>query len=227
MDNDKQNVLIFQIQSFNCEHLNHIHFVYENYLKMEKNINKKKAIIFIIYLEREIKYLKNDNIITNTNFISHLSSFEQTFIDNLNGKDFLITELIGLKNTELYNNSKIYNLNEQFNKSIFPAFTTISYEIDNVIEDISFENYYEKVIEKLIKNEELKEKIKNKLLEFIEKESNSLLYSTFYGNNFEKNDIDFISILTKNLDYTLKYYLIKFIVQSERDGVFPILLSKK
>ena len=227
MDNDKQNVLIFQIQSFNCEHLNHIHFVYENNLKMEKNINKKKAIIFIIYLEREIKYLKNDNIITNTNFISHLSSFEQTFIDNLNGKDFLITELIGLKNTELYNNSKIYNLNEQFNKSIFPAFTTISYEIDNVIEDISFENYYEKVIEKLIKNEELKEKIKNKLLEFIEKESNSLLYSTFYGNNFEKNDIDFISILTKNLDYTLKYYLIKFIVRSERDGVFPILLNTK
>ncbi len=225
INSDKQNVLIFQIQSYNCEHLNHIQFVYENYLKSEENINKTKAIIFIIYLERDIHYLKNDNIITNTNFISHLSSFEQTFIDNLNGKDFLITELIGLKNSELYKNHKIYNINEQFNKLIFPAFTTISYDIDNVIEDISFENYYERVIEKLMKNDELKEKIKNKLLDFIEKESTSLLYSTFYGNNFEKNDIDFISILTKNLDYTLKYYLIKFIVKSERDGVFPILLS--
>ena len=35
--NEKYNVLIFQIQSNNCEHLNHIQFLYENYLKNEEN----------------------------------------------------------------------------------------------------------------------------------------------------------------------------------------------
>ena len=55
----------------------------------------------------------------------------------------------------------------------------------------------------------------------------SLLYSTFYSNNIDNNDCDFINILKKNLDYTLKCYLIKFILKSERDGVFPILLFTK
>ena len=54
-----------------------------------------------------------------------------------------------------------------------------------------------------------------------------MLHSTFYGNNFEKSDIDFLSVLKKNLDYTLKLYFIKFIVKAERDGVFPILLQPK
>ena len=60
-------------------------------------------------------------------------------------------------------------------------------------------------------------------MEFIDKKSKSLLHSIFYGNNFEKSDIDFLSILKKNLDNTLKLYFIKFIVKTERDGVFPIL----
>ena len=54
-----------------------------------------------------------------------------------------------------------------------------------------------------------------------------MLHSTFYGNNFKKSDIDFLSILKKNLDNTLKLYFIKFIVKTERDGVFPILLQPK
>ena len=54
-----------------------------------------------------------------------------------------------------------------------------------------------------------------------------MLHSTFYGNNFKKSDIDFLSILKKILDYTLKLYFIKFIVKTERDGVFPILIQPK
>ena len=36
-------------------------------------------------------------------------------------------------------------------------------------------------------------------MEFIDKKSKSLLHSIFYGNNFEKSDIDFLSILKKIL----------------------------
>ena len=90
-------------------------------------------------------------------------------------------------------------MNGQFDKIIFPSFTRISYDIDNRIKALSLENYYEKVVDKLIKNKDLKNKIKNKLIEFIDKESKSLLHSTFFGNNFEKSDIDFLSILKKIL----------------------------
>ena len=61
-------------------------------------------------------------------------------------------------------------MNGQFNKIIVPSFTTISYDIENIIEGISLENYHEKVVDKLIKNKDLKNKIKNKLIEFIEKD---------------------------------------------------------
>ena len=52
-------------------------------------------------------------------------------------------------------------MNGQFDKLIFSSFTTISYDIDNITEGISLENYYEKDIDKLIKNKDLKNKIKN------------------------------------------------------------------
>ena len=150
-------------------------------------------------MKREIKYLPNENPIENTNFISYLSPYDQTFIDNLNGKDILITEILELKNIELYSNPNVYDMDGQFDKLIFPSFTTISYDIDNIIEGVSIDNYYENVVEKLIKNEELKKRIKNKLIDFIDKESKSLLHSIFYRNNFEKSDIEFLSILKKIL----------------------------
>ncbi len=54
--NEKYNVLICQILRNNCEHLNHIQFLYENYLKNEENNmeSTNKTIIFIIYLKRNI-----------------------------------------------------------------------------------------------------------------------------------------------------------------------------
>jgi hypothetical protein len=54
-----------------------------------------------------------------------------------------------------------------------------------------------------------------------------LLHSIFYRNNFEKSDIWIFINFKKNLGYTLKLYFIKFIVKTERDGVFPILLQPK
>ena len=103
-------------------------------------------------------------------FQIHSNNYDQTFIYNLNGKDTLITEIIELKNVQLYKNPRVYEMNGQFDKLIFPSFTTISYDIDNIIEGVSLENYYEKVVDKLIKNKDLKNKIKNKLIEFIEKD---------------------------------------------------------
>ena len=79
----------------------------------------------------------------NSYYISHLTSFEQLFIDNLNGKDFLITELINLTNYDIYSNKKFFDIDNEFDKLIFPVFTTIFYEIQNPNEKIKIENYYE------------------------------------------------------------------------------------
>ena len=161
----------------------------------------------------------------NSYYISHLTSFEQLFIDNLNGKDFLITELINLTNYDIYSNKKFFDIDNEFDKLIFPVFTTISYEIQNPNEKITKENYYEILTKELIKEKELKKKIKEKLLEWIKKDSEFYIYSIFYDNNFDENDIDFFSIFQKFLIDKLKKYFLKFVIKAERDNIFPIFLS--
>ena len=44
-------------------------------------------------------------------FQIHSNNCDKTFIDKLNGKDTLITEIIELKNVELYKNPRVYNMN--------------------------------------------------------------------------------------------------------------------
>ena len=51
-------------------------------------------------------------------------------------------------------------------------------------------------------------------------------YIQYFIEIILKNQILFINF-KKNLGYTLKLYFIKFIIKTERDGVFPILLQPK
>ena len=44
-------------------------------------------------------------------FQIHSNNYDQTFIYNLNGKDTLITEIIELKNVQLYKNPRVYEMN--------------------------------------------------------------------------------------------------------------------
>ena len=223
-ENDKFNLCIFQIYEDNSIHLNHINHLYENYIKI-KQLKKIKPLILIIQLKREISDTINKDMFKNSYYISHLTSFEQLFIDNLNGKDFLITELINLTNYDIYSNKKFFDIDNEFDNLIFPVFTTISYEIQNPNEKITKENYYEILTKELIKEKELKKKIKEKLLEWIKKDSEFYIYSIFYDNNFDENDIDFFSIFQKFLIDKLKKYFLKFVIKAERDNIFPIFLS--
>ena len=221
--NDEYKLCFFQIYEDNSIHLNHIHHLYERFIKIQQ-IKKEKPFILIIHLKREI--ILDENKYT---YISHLSSFEQLFIDNLNGKDLAITKLINVTNYDIYKDKTYFDIDNEFDQLIFPVFTTISYDIENPDKHINIENYYEKLTEKLNENEGLKTIIKEKLLEWIKKDSQFYLYSIFYdnNNNFDKNDIDFFSIFKNFLRYNLKIYFIKFVIKAERDIVFPIFFTPK
>ena len=149
-ENDKFNLCIFQIYEDNSIYLNHINHLYENYIKIQQ-VKKIKPLILIIHLKREISDTINEDMFKNSYYISHLTSFEQLFIDNLNGKDFLTTELISITNYDIYSNKKFFDIDNEFDKLIFPVFTTISYEIQNSNEKITKENYYEILTKELIK----------------------------------------------------------------------------
>ena len=216
-ENDEYKLCIFQINEDNSIHLNHIHHLYERFIKIQQD-KKEKPFILIIHLKREI---------ISSYYISYLTSFEQLFIDNLNGKDFLVTELINLKNDEIFSNKRYFDIDSEFDKLIFPAFTKISYEIENPDANIKIKEYYDILTQKLNNNKESKIKIKKKLLEWIINDSELYLYSIFYEYTFDKNDIDFFSIFQNFLIEKLQNYFIKFVVKAERDTIFPIFLSPK
>ena len=102
-DSNDKKYLIFQIKEDLFEHLNHIQNLIDNYLKNKKrkkiDLNKtQKYIIFIIHLKREI--LNDENKINN-NYISHLSPYNQLFIDNLKGDNISITQFFDISNKDL------------------------------------------------------------------------------------------------------------------------------
>ena len=50
--------------------------------------------------------------------------------------------------------------------------------------------------------------------------------SVFIDKNFVYNDVSFYSILSRFMKYLQKFYLIKFIIQTEKDFMLPFLLFK-
>ena len=126
-----QNLLIFQISIENLKHLNHIQFLLDNFIKENKNSLNNKYFMIIIHLKR---FLPNLNITNNyltsyNNFVSHLSDYNQIFIDNLKGTHDNITNILELSNKELFLREDLYNWEKEFDKIVYPAFSTICYEI--------------------------------------------------------------------------------------------------
>ena len=70
----------------------------------------------MIHLKRTIITNKNkkNNKIPNEYLISHLTEWKQFFIDNLNGKNINLKEMIDSSNIELLNNKQLINLDEEF-----------------------------------------------------------------------------------------------------------------
>ncbi len=132
-NDENYNLCIFHFDSYDCIHLNHINYLIQNIENtlITRNNLQSKVIVFIIHLKRKI--IGNDETnekIHNEYFISHLTQWKQFFIDNLNGKDINIKEIVEDSSFELFNNQNLIDLNEEFKKDLFHAFTLISYNIN-------------------------------------------------------------------------------------------------
>ena len=69
----------------------------------------------MVHLKRAL--LNNDNEemkIQNEYFISHLTKWNQFFIDNLNGKNLDIKKVFESSNLDLFNNKNLIDLEEEF-----------------------------------------------------------------------------------------------------------------
>ena len=223
---ENQNLLIFQISIENLKHLNHIQFLLDNFIKENENSLKNKYFMIIIHLKRILPNLNitNKYLTSYNNLVSHLSDYNQIFIDNLKGTHDNITNILELSNKELFLRNYLFNFEEEFDKIVYPAFLTIDYEIKNQSNEIDKNNYRDKATQALINNKQLKEYIQEKIIEGIDKNEKSVLFNVFTDKNFSYNDISFYSVLTRFMKYLYKFYLIKFIIKTEKDLMLPFLL---
>ena len=129
-------------------------------IEKEKNIENRNEKIFliIIHLKRSINNPFKEI------FMSNLSSYEQSFVDNLHGRDEEIYDLIEKTQKELFSSSLI-NVEEEFFNNIYSAFTKIEY----IFEDNTIPNQFiQNNISILLNNNELKKYIIEKIINKIE-----------------------------------------------------------
>jgi hypothetical protein len=153
-------------------------------------------------------------------------------IDNLNGKNVLITDLLKNKNIELFNNELLFNYDEVFKTKIYKIFILIIYEFKNKIvnenkEELSKFEYINKIIKLFLdeNNKDIYNCIKDKFYNFIETNNDSFLKTFLIKNDgIDKNETDFISIVKKNQNLLFFEFVSKIIIKSEIDGVLNPLI---
>ncbi|ORX57745.1 hypothetical protein BCR36DRAFT_318513 [Piromyces finnis] len=214
--NNNNNLCIFHFDSKDIIHLNHINNLIINNkynIKDSKNINMK-VIIFIIHLKRTQNNNKNENI-RNEYFISHLTEWKQLFIDNLNGMDIDFNEIFESSTIELINNNKLINLDDEFEKDLFHAFTLIKYNFKINFSNIKNTQYIEKI------------SIQNVILKKIKSIKENIIMKIFSEYNFDDDDVDFISIIIKYLKTIYSEALISTLIQFENHNILSTKMTEK
>ena len=113
-------------------------------------------IILLIHVKRKKEEFNKDI------FVPNLTGFEQTFIDNLKGKEVLITEIMDKNITELYSNNRLINIDELFSNELFYSFQKIKYSFQD--KSIDQNAYINEMINRILMNESLINTIKNRII---------------------------------------------------------------
>ncbi len=195
----------------------------------EKELNNLEAKIIIIlnHLSRKKEEYNKDI------FVPSLSGFEQTFIDNLYGKDILISDIMEQSIEEIYYNNSLINTDELLKNELYYCFQKINYLFQDKSADQN--DHINKIINTILDNNELMIKIKNRIIKEIQKiqkiqeeenenikEKGNVYDNIFENNQFETN-IDFISLLSYELEQKFTKHLTKFIVNSEKHSILSSL----
>ncbi|ORX42166.1 hypothetical protein BCR36DRAFT_465744, partial [Piromyces finnis] len=228
-NNNNYNLCIIHFDVYECKHLNHVNYLIEN-IESSKNENELKPIILIIHIKRitinnENNIENEEDRIQNEYLISHLTNWQQFFIDNLNGKITNLNDIICASKNELFKNKTLIDLDEEFKNELYHSFTFIHYNDKINFTDISKEEYINKVCDLIIGNKVLMGNIFSLVLNKINSIHNNIIMEVFEKYNFEENDIDFISVLIKHMKNIYKNAIICSLIQLENLNIFSTLLS--
>ena len=226
----EKKLLIIHFEESDSQNLEFILMFLERFEKELKE-SKKKLIVVLIHLSRGKEEFNKDI------FVPNLSDFEQIFIDNLFGRNILISEIMGQSIRELYENKKLIDIDELFKYELFICFQKIDYSFQD--KEVNQNDYINDIIGKILDDENLMNRIKNRIINEIEKiqnvqenyeneeinnykEKGNIFDNIFENNSFESR-IDFISLLAYELEQKFTNYLTKFIVNSEKLSILSSL----
>jgi len=231
-----KKVFILRFNPKETDIMNHINFFIENHVK-EKNYdadkdNNQKAYIFSIHMNRIFNSDKNDikrekYIERNElgEMISHLSDFYQIFIDNLNGEDISLIEIMKFKKEdELF--KKCLDLEKEFMKNLYKAFSYFDYEFAMDIPTINQNNYSKNIIEYLQSDTKLMKSIINCILKQKTKEKD--IFNDILRNNYlKREDVGMISVIQNYLSILFIDHLTQFVFNSEKDHFLSTFIFNK
>ena len=224
-EEDKNKIIVFKFNPYETDIMNYVQYFIENHIKeknyVDENKNMQKVFIFSVHMNRiydedkkdpkKKKYIKRNEL---GDIISHLSNFYQIFIDNLNGEDISIVDIIHFKDEELFR--KCINVNDEFLKNIYTAFSYFSYSFTMKIKDIDKDNYRKKIIEYLKDQGELRKLIIGSILRQNNKQN--ILGEVLKKNYFIRDDIGIIQVIQRYISILFTDNLTQFVFKSEKDN---------
>ena len=231
-----KKIFILRFNPKETDIMNHINFFIENHVK-EKNYdtdkeNNRKAFIFSIHMNRIFNSDKNDikkekYIERNElgEMISHLSDFYQIFIDNLNGENISLIELMEhKKENELF--QICLNLKKEFMKNLYKVFSYFDYEFAMEIPSLNQNNYSKNIIKYLENDKELVDSIINCILRQKTKEKD--IFNDILRNNYlKREDVGMISVIQNYLSILFIDHITQFVFRSEKDQFLSTFIFNK
>ena len=222
-EGNRIKIVVFRFHPEETIIMNYINYLIENYFK-EKNYEdkeSKKAFIFSVHMNRifeeDKKDPKKENFIQRNELsepISYLSDFYQIFIDNLNGEDLSLIDIMNLKDEELFRNC--LDLDKEFIIGIYDAFSYFKYDFIFDIPGLDINNYPLKIVKYLESQKDLRESIINCILR--QKNKKKEIFSEILKNKYiSRDDIDIISVIKRYLSELFRDNLTQFVFKTEKD----------
>ena len=223
-ENNNIKIIILKLNPYETGIMNYIKFFVENYIKENSHLeeNNKKVCIFSVHMDRifesDIKNPKKKGYLRKNKLketISHLSDFYHIFIDDLNGEDYTIVDIMKYNSEELF--CKCLDIDKEFMDNIYDIFSYFNYNFTIEIEGIDKNNYPKKVINFLKNNKELTKLLIKCILK---KPIDNIDIGNILKKNeiFTSKDIGIVSVVQKYLSKLFIDNLIKLIFELEKDN---------
>ena len=238
-----KKIIVFKFYPYETDIMNYIKFFIENQIvekflsKIEdynSDLNKnkyKKAFIFLIHLNRifnkdlndpqKEKYIKRNQL---GELISHLSDFYQIFIDNLNGGDYSLLQIMEYKGEMLFR--KCLDLNKAFMSNIYKAFSYFNYKFKIKTPYLNENNYSKLLINYLLEEKEFSDKIINCVLKQPIQEKD-IFYGILKRKYINQKDVDIIHTVKRYLSELFTDNLTQFVFKSEQEHFLSTILYNK